>query len=118
MEELGADVYWFNDDGWGVRLSGGGVVGAFPMPPSISIDRVRTTYWSAMDVQDACKVTLDEIDAKGLRGTATCTGLRWSDMLRGGMQGFGGADGNGFVPGEPAFDATIDFEALPKPPST
>jgi hypothetical protein len=114
ITDMGAEVYWFNDDGWGLRLSGGGAVGAFAMPAMISIDRVQTTYWSAMDDGGQCRVTLDEIDAKGLRGSATCTGLRWSDVLRGGVGGFWDPGGGPYVEGQPPFDATITFEAQPQ----
>jgi hypothetical protein len=118
MRDLGAEVYWFNDAGWGLRLSGGGGASAFAMPASVAIDRVRTTYLSAMDDNGECKVKLDEIDEQGLRGTATCTGLRWADMLRGGIGGYGDTGGDRYDTGEPPFDATITFEALPKPPSS
>jgi len=107
---FGADVYWFNDDGWGLRLSGG-TTGSM-LPAALSIDRVRTTYWSAMDYSGRCRVTLDQADAKRVSGTATCTGLRWADMLRGdGVPG-------GYVEDEPPFDATIEFEAAPRPSTT
>jgi hypothetical protein len=109
MADFGAEVYWFSDDGWGLRLSGG-TAGSF-MPASISIDRVRTTYWSAVDYGGRCKVTLDQVDAKRVKGTATCTGLRWSDMLRGDIST------GGYVEGEAPFDATIEFEAAPAAPA-
>jgi hypothetical protein len=110
---FGPEVYWFNDDGWGLRLSGGGM-GPFS-PASVSIDRVRTTYWSALDYGNACRVTVAQADEKGIKGTATCTGLRWTDMLRGGLGSLGSL---GYVEGEDAFDATIEFTASPKTPAT
>lgn len=106
---LGPDVYWFNDDGWGLRLSGGGT-GLFS-PAMVSVDRVRTTYWSAIDYGNGCRVTIAQADEKGVEGTASCTGLRWTDMLRGGPA-------SGYVEGEDPFDATIQFSAAPQAPET
>ena len=109
MAGFGAEVYWFNDDGWGLRLTGG-TAGSM-LPAMLSVDWVRTTYWSASDYGGQCNVKLDQADAKLVKGTATCTGLRWSDMLRGDV-----FDG-GYVEGEAPFDATIEFEAAPKVPA-
>jgi hypothetical protein len=109
IADFGAEVYWFNDDGWGLRLTGG-TMGSM-LPAMLSIDWVRTRYWSASDFGGQCKVKLDQADAKRVKGTATCTGLRWSDMLRGDV--FEG----GYVDGEAPFDATIEFEAAPKVPA-
>jgi hypothetical protein len=105
MAGFGADVYWFNEDGWGLRLSsyGGGPISS----SDITIDRVRTTYWSAPGYGD-CIVTVDTIDPTGVKGSATCDGLRWTDQLRGGTAW--SADPR-YVEGEPAFDATVTFEA-------
>jgi hypothetical protein len=112
----GAEVYWYNDEGWGLRISGGEASpGFFDIPAMLSIDRVRTTYWSAMDWESGCDIKLTEIDEHGIRGTATCKGLRWTDMLHGGSSGW---PQDRYVEGEPAFDATLEFEALPKPPAT
>jgi hypothetical protein len=110
MSGFGAEVYWFNEEGWGLRLSGGtgGLV-----PATISVDRIRTTYWSASDyLGGRCKVKLDQVDEQGVKGTAACTDLQWSDMLRGDPF----AD-DGHVEGEPPFDATIEFEAVPDKPA-
>lgn len=109
LADFGAEVYWFSDDGWGLRLSGG-TAGSF-MPASISIDWIRTRHWSATDYGGRCQVKLDQVDAKLVKGAATCTGLRWADMLRGDME-----DG-GVVDGEAPFDATIEFEAAPAAPA-
>jgi hypothetical protein len=109
MAGFGAEVYWFNDEGWGLRLMGGSP-GSL-VPAMLAIDRVRTTYWTASDYSGRCSIKLDQADAKGVKGTATCTGLRWSDMLR------GDARSGGYVDGEAPFDATIEFEAAPRVPA-
>jgi hypothetical protein len=106
---FGPEVYWFNDDGWGLRLSGGGT--GLLSPAMVSVDRVRTTYWSAIDYGNGCRVAIAQADEKGVRGTASCTGLRWTDMLRGGPA-------SGYVEGEDPFDATIEFSAAPKAAAT
>jgi hypothetical protein len=110
-EDMDGDVYWFNDDGWGLRLTsfGAGLMSS----NDVTIDRVRTTYWSAPGYGD-CIVDVETFDATGVRGTATCDGLRWIDQLRGGMTW---TEGPRYVDGEPAFDATITFEAAPEPGS-
>ena len=110
MSDLGADVYWFSDDGWGLRLSGG-MAGAY-FPATVSIDRIRNAYWSATDYNGQCRVKLDQVDAKAVKGTATCTGLRWTDVLRGDYST------GGYVEGEAPFDATIEFEAASTVPAT
>ncbi len=68
--------------------------------------RIRNAAWRTFNSYDHCSVSLDEADAQGLHGSATCTNLRWTDMFN---QGF---DGEGFVEGEPAFDAMIQFDAV------
>jgi hypothetical protein len=108
LSGLGAAVDWFNDDGWGLRLTGGG--DGTMIPPMLSIDRVQTTYWSAQDDGSSCRITLEQANADGVKGSGTCSGLRWTDMIRGGF------DNGGYVEGEPAFDATMEFEALPAVP--
>lgn len=85
-EGLGTEVYWFNEDGWGLRLTGGGSDPLFPMPPVVTIDRVSTTYWSATDFESRCRVKVARMDDAALRGTASCEGLRWTEMLRGGYR--------------------------------
>lgn len=101
---LGTDVYWFNDDGWGLRLTS--FDSGFMDMAEVTIDRVQTTYWSAPGYGD-CIVDLVRSDETGVEGTATCDGLRWVDQLRGGSWN----DGPPFVEGQPAFDATVEFEA-------
>lgn len=114
----GVEVYWYNDEGWGLRVSGGGSLSGglgFDMPATISIDRVRTTYWMASDYEARCDVDVDEMDDKGVRGSASCKGLRWVDVLRRG-NGIGSYE-EGYVEGEPPFDVTLQFEAFPDPPA-
>jgi hypothetical protein len=104
---IGREIYRFNDDGWGLRLTGG--MSGF-MPTMLSIDRIRNAYWSAQDF-GACSVKLDSSDKDGVKGSATCKELHWSDMLKGGASSM-----DNRVKGEDPFDATIEFEALPGTP--
>lgn len=105
---LGANVYWYNEDGWGLRLTTYDDGGWMPSN-DVTIDRVQTTYWSAPGWGD-CVLEVAVADATGVRGSARCDGLRWTDQLRGGN---GWGEGPGVVEGEPAFDAIIEFEAAP-----
>jgi hypothetical protein len=107
IQGAGADVYWYNEEGWGLRLSAFDMLGAGAT--NISIDRVRTTYWSADGYED-CLVKVETADETGVKGSATCDGLRWVDRLRGASSW---GEGPGYVEGEPAFDATVVFEARP-----
>jgi hypothetical protein len=111
------ELYWYNDEGWGMRLMSfqdSGLLGEFS---DLSFDRVQTTYWTAMGGSGSggdCAIRIERADATGLHGSATCTGLRWLDQLHGGTM-----SGNGppFVEDQPAFDATVTFDAEPAPGS-
>lgn len=110
--DMGADVYWFNEEGWGLRLTSYG--DGWMAGSDITIDRVQTTYWSAPGYGD-CRLKVERLDATGAQGSASCDGLRWVDRLRGGSWR---AD-EPYVEGEPAFDAEVTFEAEPAgPPPT
>jgi hypothetical protein len=108
---FGADVYWYNDAGWGLRFEAYGDSGL--SGNDVRIERVQTTYW-ATDGGGDCVVKVEKADATGLKGSATCHGLRWVDQLRGSRWG---SDGPNYVKGEPAFDATIKFQAAPASPA-
>jgi hypothetical protein len=105
LDGLGATVYWSNADGWGLQVYGGGYDDG--LPGTVEILRIRTAVWGTFNSDGNCTVTLDEADAQGVHGSATCKNLRWSDMMN---QGYGGPS---YIEGEPAFDATITFKAVP-----
>jgi hypothetical protein len=111
-ETFGSDVVMTNGDGWYVRVSGA-------MPPGtiyssagyVTIDRVFDgSHWTTAD-PSRCIVTLEQADATGLRGAASCKGLRWSDTLGAITTSFEPA----YVAGQAPFDAEITFEATTGP---
>jgi hypothetical protein len=107
---FGAEAAFRSADGWTVRIMGatkaGGMLGQSAF---ITIDRiVGLEHWTTYD-PSRCIVTVTQADKKGLVGTATCKGLRWSDALGGSM----GALEPTYIKDQPAFDAEITFEAKP-----
>jgi hypothetical protein len=103
VDQLGATVYWYNDDGWGLQMFGGGTD---LVPAAIELMRFRNAFWMTGNADTGCTVTVDEADAGGVHGSATCTGLRWTDVLR---QGYAQSP----IPDEPPFDVRITFDAGP-----
>lgn len=112
-ESYGGRVTFTNDDGWYLQvmdLSSGPFAG---MNPSayISVDRiVDGSHWSTVDTS-RCIVDLETADETGILGSATCKGLRWSDLLAMDYYGFEPT----YIEGEDPFDAEITFEAVPAP---
>jgi hypothetical protein len=107
----GGEATWSSGDGWYLRVfgatSGGGVFGS---SASVTLDRVVDgRHWTTYD-GSRCIVTIDAADAKALRGSATCKGMRWSDAI----SGLGAGLEPRYIEGEDAFDAEIRFEALPQ----
>lgn len=109
---LGSDVVLTNGDGWYVRVSGAMPAGTiYSSSGYVTIDRVFDgNQWTTAD-PSRCIVTLDQIDATGLRGSASCKGLRWSDTLGPISTSFEPA----YVEGQAPFDAEITFEATTGP---
>lgn len=101
-------VVWENDDGWYMTYS------AFPDEPFlgnggyITIERINEhEHWVVSD-PSRCVATTDAADESGVRGTAICRGLRWSDYFR---QYSGTGAFPEPIPSEPPFDADVTFEA-------
>jgi hypothetical protein len=110
-KDLGSDATFTNADGWYVRVSGA-TPGASPFGLGgwIQLDRLTGgQHWTTSD-PSRCVLTVVRADATGLRGTATCKGLRWSDAL---VTSFGSLE-SAYVAGQPPFDAEISFEASPE----
>jgi hypothetical protein len=107
---MGGEAVWSNGEGWYLRAIGvteGGVFGSFSY---LTIDRiVGVEHWTTSD-PTRCVLTIESADATGLRGTASCRGLRWADA----MSSYGMGPEPRYVPGEDEFDAEIRFEALPE----
>jgi hypothetical protein len=108
FETMGADVSWTDGAGRFVRFSGidQGTLDSFT---SITLDWIADgRHWTVWDAYTACKVDVTSgPDAKGVVGTATCQGLRWSDAMAGMTSGFEPT----YVEGQAPFDAVVTFEA-------
>ncbi|OGO52043.1 MAG: hypothetical protein A2V84_12445 [Chloroflexi bacterium RBG_16_70_13] len=106
--DYGIDVKWTNGEGWYLSYYGLPDAGG-PFAPEgyLSIDRVMDSrHWIVYN-PERCITTTDEATADGLSGSAICRGLEWTDY-------FSAYTSTGFpveIPGEPAFDADITFEA-------
>ena len=107
-QDLGAETSWTDGKGTYVQFYSGDQVDPSARGGYIQLDRIRSGQHWAIDDPTACVVTVKQVSTKGLSGTASCKGLHWTDT----MSGFGG-DGPNKVPGEPAFDAEITFQAAP-----
>ena len=106
----GGEGTWSNADGWYVRVYGATGTGAFGLSGSVTLDRiVDGQHWTTFDTS-RCIVTIEAADAKALRGSAICKGLRWSDALGG---SYGSMLEPGYVAGQDPFDAEITFVATP-----
>jgi hypothetical protein len=107
VPELGTKVTW--TDGEGFYLTFTGYPEVIPVPESsfLSMDRVfENQHWMIYN-PERCLTTTERADAGGISGSATCRGLEWSDY-------FASPNGIGLpkeIPGVPAFDAEITFEA-------
>jgi hypothetical protein len=107
----GASATFHDGAGWYVRVMGATAGGtAYFSPSYLTLDRiVGNQHWTTVD-SSRCVVTVTKADEKGLAGSATCKGLRWSDAL---SMGLGSSFQPPYITGEPAFDAEITFEATP-----
>jgi hypothetical protein len=103
---FGANAHWSGPDGWHLRISGAGSDESYG-GGYVVFDRVRGgEHWTSLDEVDHCDLDVTVMTADALRGTATCTGVRWFDELD--MSD----DPDGPKPlDEPAFDAKVTFEA-------
>ena len=113
MRAMGAEVTFHSADGWYLKVSAMATSdGSSPLLGSggfLQLDRiVDGQHWTTAD-PSRCIVTVEQADAKGLRGRADCKGLRWSDAL-------GTSSSNlqqAYIKGQEPFDAVITFEASP-----
>ena len=106
---VGGEATWTNGDGWYLRATGVTEGGFFGSLAYLTLDRiVGGEHWTTSD-PTRCVLTIDRADATGLRGTASCRGLRWADAIG----SYGMALEPRFIPGQDPFDAEIRFEALP-----
>lgn len=108
----GSEVAWTGPSGWHVRVSNAGIDNIYGSIGSnggyLVLDRVFDgNHWTTLG--DArCLIDIEVVDAKAIRGTATCKGVQWFDALLPPFEA-------GVPPGldEPKFDAEVTFEAFP-----
>ena len=75
----------------------------------LTFDRiVDGEHWTTAFNESRCILDVDVVDAKAIRGTATCKGVAWYDALD---QMF--VEGGPEKLDEPEFDAEVTFEAVP-----
>ena len=104
---MGTEVTWTDDHGIYLRFFGSSLPGE-PDMTNVMIDRIHDgSHWTTFD-PTGCKVTLTQSDNRALVGSATCTAMRWSDVMAAET-----ATGPGIVAGEPPFDASVTFRATP-----
>ena len=107
-EDFGTDVSWTDGKGLYLRF------GSAPEPGSplgdefVLLDWIHDgQHWTSSDPTE-CPVKVDKLNTAGLSGSASCTGLHWIDAMS-----MGSAAEPAPIPGEPAFDVAITFEAKP-----
>ncbi|MBA2718029.1 MAG: hypothetical protein H0U52_02125 [Chloroflexi bacterium] len=109
----GSEVRWTGPNGWNVRLSGAGFEfdgGGELMSPDggyLTLDRIDDGKHSSTFDGSRCIVDITVIDASALRGSATCKGLEWYDV----MDMLAGPAGPKPLD-QPKFDAEVSFEAV------
>ncbi|HVL52864.1 MAG TPA: hypothetical protein VM344_01230 [Vitreimonas sp.] len=108
---MGSSVRWTGGDGWHLRLNGAGGDEMFGEMSYLTFDRLTDgEHWTTEYAMDRCIVDIDLADATGVRGSATCKGVRWYDALD---QSFSFEQGLPDPLDEPKFEAEVTFEALP-----
>ena len=109
FSEFGSNVRWSSADGWYLTVAGAGAVAGALGDAYLQLDRIQDHVHWTIDDPSRCHVVIQTASSNGLRGTASCSGMRWVDAL----------GGSGFVgppsppPGDVPFDAQISFEATP-----
>ena len=102
---FGTEATWTDGKGMYVRFYGSGDEHDAWF---ISFDRIADgNHWTTDD-PTRCTVALDHADKTGIKGTASCKGVRWIDT----MAAFASGD-EAYVPGQDPFDARITFQATP-----
>ena len=106
--QLGTKVTWTDGAGFYITYVGFTDLGmGMGIDPAyLSIDWIADNrHWMVMD-PSRCVITTETADATGVVGRATCRGMQWTDW-QSTLSGMVPQP----VPGQPAFDAEITFEA-------
>ncbi len=111
IADFGANATWMDGRGHYVRVFGAKTGDSVIDTEAgfVQVERiVDTHHWTSAD-PSTCKVTVTTADRTGFAGTATCTGLRWTDAIT-------PVDASGnpaYVEGQAPFDLEVTFEAKP-----
>ena len=105
--DYGINVRWTNGEGRYLSLMAFPEMDFMPGSSYLTFDWIaEDRHWVLQD-QSRCVVTIEQSDASGVEGSATCRGLEWTDY-------FGTYSMTGLpepIPGQEPFDAEISFEA-------
>lgn len=112
-DSLGASAVFQDDEGWAVSIVAS-EEGDDPFMgfTELEVHRAVLGHWVANDGQADCDIKIEQANLSGVEGTASCTGLRWTDAV-GDLVMVG--SGPRFIEGEPPFDATVTFAARSAP---
>jgi hypothetical protein len=102
--DLGTEVLWTDGKGRFLRVFDDGDTWL------LTLDRIENaSHWTTQEEGPGhCAVKIDHADSTGVKGTASCTALRWLDMMAAFV-----SPQPPYVPGQAPFDARISFEATP-----
>jgi hypothetical protein len=107
---FGSDVRWTGASGWHLRVTGAGGDETFGSGNGyLTFDRIADgQHWTTGYDDSRCIVDVEVVDAKAIRGSATCKGVKWYDALD---LPFSAEEPQ--VLDQPKFDAEVTFEAVP-----
>lgn len=114
---VGANVTWRNEDGWVLQVTAfdtmfGSPEAAGPYSGDVVLQLIADhELWRADSYATTgprCIIDLDHVSETGVRGTATCKGLRWVDGTAGPL-----FPEPVYIEGQEPFDAEVTFEATP-----
>lgn len=105
--DFGANVRWTNGDGRYLSVFALPDMGMVPDSSYLTFDWLTDgRHWVIID-PGRCVTTVEQADASGVSGRATCRGLEWSDYF----SSYSGIGVPEPVEGHDPFDAEIIFEA-------
>jgi len=106
MSSMGAAARWSDASGWNLIVDGAASDGSYGDATIVELDRIADNEHLTTLDSGGCSVKIDLADRTGLRGSASCKGLIWTDALD--LYGPVSA-----ASGQAPFDAEITFSAAP-----
>jgi hypothetical protein len=107
-QDYGTTVSWSSPDGWYLGFNAADYGSADP-ETTVILDRITNgQHWTAPDSYTACTVKLTApADKTGVAGTASCHGLRWTDVMVSDPFSYEPT----YVKGQDPFDVELSFSA-------